>query len=450
MACQRSREIDLPAFLAAPRGEEFGEFRLHYPRCPECAAEVRAWTELHVALAASHPEPEQLARYAALAPRERAAVDRHLAGCPSCREELAQLADFDPARLAVPAARPDREGGRLRAWLAGLGRILWHPAFAYALLLLMAVPFAQQLARERAARPLAEQLFAEAPERPARVATEEMENAAPAGPTALGLARREPQSVEKRAAPAPPPARDSAATPAPPAPREGRDEAVRVARSEADDAGLALELRQRAAPPLALEKASPTHEGEARSAPGRPEAAAPEAAAEQGAVARVAPPREAKARADATGAREDLSAFRAQAPVNEPRGLAASVQSEPQSRAQGGARPAAAPVAVTPSPRDLVRLDAWRTTRVHPPQDVAVLRLAIPVPAALSTGEAQVSVSDAGQRRELSERVEVPAAGAAARRVTLHVPRSWLAPGTYRVELDGAGAPPARFTLEVY
>ena len=39
-------EIDLPGFLARPREDEFASFRDHYPRCSECSAEVRAWTEL--------------------------------------------------------------------------------------------------------------------------------------------------------------------------------------------------------------------------------------------------------------------------------------------------------------------------------------------------------------------------------------------------------------------
>ena len=81
MACERSQDLDLSAFLAAPRDEEFEDFRHHYPRCAECAAEVRAWTELHEALAPAHPDPERLAGYQALPPAERALLDRHLAGC---------------------------------------------------------------------------------------------------------------------------------------------------------------------------------------------------------------------------------------------------------------------------------------------------------------------------------------------------------------------------------
>ena len=46
MSCLKAFEIDLPGFLARPREDEFASFRDHYPRCSECSAEVRAWTEL--------------------------------------------------------------------------------------------------------------------------------------------------------------------------------------------------------------------------------------------------------------------------------------------------------------------------------------------------------------------------------------------------------------------
>ena len=57
MSCQRTQEIDLLEFLANPRAGEFDAFRKHYPVCPECASEVRVWTELHQQLAASEPHP---------------------------------------------------------------------------------------------------------------------------------------------------------------------------------------------------------------------------------------------------------------------------------------------------------------------------------------------------------------------------------------------------------
>ena len=50
MSCQRIQEIDLAGFLASPRDAEFASFREHYPVCAECAAELRAWTELEIVL----------------------------------------------------------------------------------------------------------------------------------------------------------------------------------------------------------------------------------------------------------------------------------------------------------------------------------------------------------------------------------------------------------------
>jgi len=141
MSCRRSLEVDLAGFLADPRAEAHRAFRAHYPRCSVCSAEVRAWTELHGRLAPEHPEPERLARYAGLSAEERAAVDDHLAGCPSCREERAQLDGFDATRLAAaleaPAA-PERPAAG--GWLEALRRLLWHPAFAYGLAGLLLLP----------------------------------------------------------------------------------------------------------------------------------------------------------------------------------------------------------------------------------------------------------------------------------------------------------------------
>ena len=152
MSCRRSLEIELPEFLAEPGAAAFDEFRDHYPRCAECAAEVHAWTELDAQLAAggggsgnAHPEPEQLTRYEALPAGERAGLDQHLAGCPSCREELRQLRGFSPERLAQQLRAPLRERrGRTRRALGLLGRMVWHPAFAYAIAGLLLFPALRQ------------------------------------------------------------------------------------------------------------------------------------------------------------------------------------------------------------------------------------------------------------------------------------------------------------------
>ena len=148
MSCRRAFEIDLAGFLAEPRAEGFAGFRDHYPRCRECSAEVHAWTELDRQLrtragsGAAHPSASLLARYdespRALDPAERVGVVRHLAQCPACRDELRALAAFAPDR--VTSAPVGSFGRRLRERLAPLGRVAWHPGFAYALLALILLP----------------------------------------------------------------------------------------------------------------------------------------------------------------------------------------------------------------------------------------------------------------------------------------------------------------------
>ncbi len=158
MTCRRAFELELPAFLADPRAPGFADFRDHYPRCAACAAEVRAWTELAARLASAapaHPEPEQLLRYAdrdaALTAAERGAVEAHLARCAACRDELAALAAFEPAALAAPAAPRARTG--LAGTLAALRRLLWQPALAWAVALLLALPMIYTLMRQGAPVP---------------------------------------------------------------------------------------------------------------------------------------------------------------------------------------------------------------------------------------------------------------------------------------------------------
>ena len=140
MSCRRAYDIDLADFLAEPRAERFADFRDHYPRCGECSAEVRAWTEVHGLLrpaSDAHPEPEILLRYAddALAPAERSGLAAHLEQCAACRDELTALGGFAPERMEAARAAPERP-----SLLDSLRRLLFHPGFAYALLLLVAAP----------------------------------------------------------------------------------------------------------------------------------------------------------------------------------------------------------------------------------------------------------------------------------------------------------------------
>lgn len=173
MSCRRAYELDLTAFLEDPRDAAWDDFRAHYPRCPECAPEVAAWTSLHAALASRHPEPAELLQWSddpqALDGAARQRVARHVERCATCRDELRALAAFAlpvPVAAAAPVAPPAapdhhptaaRAGGRHaerrsgsrhgtapggaaradagRPREAGLARrVLWHPAFAYAVL----------------------------------------------------------------------------------------------------------------------------------------------------------------------------------------------------------------------------------------------------------------------------------------------------------------------------
>jgi hypothetical protein len=152
VSCREIQEIDLLAFLAEPRSAAFVAFREHYPICPECSAEVRTWTELHGLLALgpsggddAHPVEELLLRFdenpAELAPSQRRVIERHLAACPSCRDELVALRGFQSSGFEQRAAP---EPAAWRGWIAGLGAgvrgLVLHPAFAYALVLVLLYP----------------------------------------------------------------------------------------------------------------------------------------------------------------------------------------------------------------------------------------------------------------------------------------------------------------------
>ena len=141
MSCLRAFDVDLADFVASSARPEWAEFRAHYARCAECSAEVRAWTELHLLLQppAAHPAEELLLRFETERDRqpaaERRAVEEHLARCPSCKDELAALRRFDFASLEARAAASPAV-----SFAAFLRRLVLHPAFAYAIVLLLLYP----------------------------------------------------------------------------------------------------------------------------------------------------------------------------------------------------------------------------------------------------------------------------------------------------------------------
>ena len=143
MSCRRAFDLDLADFVAGSARPEWAEFRAHYARCAECSAEVRAWTELHLLLQApaAHPAEELLLRFETEPGRlpvdERRAVEEHLARCPSCNDELAALRRFDFTALEPRAAAAPTPRSSLAERLR---RLVLHPAFAYAIVLLLLYP----------------------------------------------------------------------------------------------------------------------------------------------------------------------------------------------------------------------------------------------------------------------------------------------------------------------
>jgi len=142
MSCHEADEVDLPGFLAEPDAPGFQEFRDHYPRCSDCAAEVRAFARLEYALLdgvpaalPSHPGAERLATWVeapgALRASDRLQIERHVEACPGCRDEVAAIRSLRPAPAPPPLGRPrpGRARGALEA-ARGAAEGLLHRAGA--------------------------------------------------------------------------------------------------------------------------------------------------------------------------------------------------------------------------------------------------------------------------------------------------------------------------------
>ena len=152
-------QVDLQEYLEDPSAPRWEAFRAHYPRCRECANEVRAWGEVVSLLSASepgeirHPRPELLVQFAEQPGRmngeERSAVSRHVDECRSCADELSTFRGFDFAALEA-TSKPIREPAKptsrptwleqVGEYLAPLIRVAVHPAFTYALIVLALIP----------------------------------------------------------------------------------------------------------------------------------------------------------------------------------------------------------------------------------------------------------------------------------------------------------------------
>ena len=355
---------------------------------------MRAWTELEIVLRgpADHPAPELLLRFedepGSLAAERRADLDRHLAGCASCRDELSSLRAFRPAAASAPAPVRARPG--LGDLLAALRRFFWQPALAYALVLLLLVPLVadrwgtlEEAALEPAAPALGKAPAVDDRKRDAELAEAEERTLADAPAPAVErlLLPEEAMAPEPAVGEKPAP---TAAGGAAGAFREQKKEQP----AEADEQAVA---RSRAF--YASSRADADTEVQAPSAPV------------------LARKRTAPAEADAVSQLE--VGRRAKAPGR----LA-------YNRAAGEAGLASdAPASTLPLARE--------------GDD---LLIDVPVPTLSGdVGEIEVRVLHADGRRQLVERLEASSAATAR----IRVPAGWLTPGLHRVEVRVPSDPPA-------
>ncbi len=110
------------------------EVESHLGQCAECRSEVEALASMRVSLRVAHSGPgrpiplEDLLAYEnegrPLTPTERQGLEKHLAACPECSEDLAALRESrkgDVARRGPetpPWTRPARAPGKRAAWMA--------------------------------------------------------------------------------------------------------------------------------------------------------------------------------------------------------------------------------------------------------------------------------------------------------------------------------------------
>lgn len=293
MTCRRAIEADL---LALVHGEGDAALRAHVDGCADCTAELEVWRELDgllqagAAAPAMHPEPAALVALvdapASLAPAARAEVERHVADCRTCADEVRGLRTFSAAALgtvgpaghagrdeavaagAVPAphgsaaapamaeaARHADAGPAIAGARRGLGAVLWHPAFAYALVVALLVP----LVRDQLPK-----LRYETRAVDARRDEPALPPAAPVEPQAAQ--RKDERRMERAPAPAPvapPPAGAPPAVVAVPA-RPSVPEAVRQAPAPAARVATNERREEKMAAPRQAER--PEADGGARGA----------------------------------------------------------------------------------------------------------------------------------------------------------------------------------------
>ena len=276
MSCAHWERLDLVHFLDEPDAEVFATFREHYPSCATCSTEVRVWTELHASLRHTedaHPEPELLLQLVdtpeALPAEIRSRWEAHLDRCPACREEKRSLEAYAappdaPAGPLPSYAAPEREEG----WARRAQRVLWSPAFAYAMLIAIAAPLVY-LRRDVIVEPI-ERSFpvAEHPAseelamRPRARAQEAVAGPPKEAPLpeadAFVAAEPPPRGTDAWVASAPPPAKPgSPAATAPPEAMAERPAPKRPVRERSAPTALDARTSARAAAPKALPEQAP-------------------------------------------------------------------------------------------------------------------------------------------------------------------------------------------------
>ena len=393
MNCQRASEIDPNEFCQDSNGPQTADFRAHYPRCPDCAAEVETWTAVHSLLAGTtmtHPAPKKLSwfgeRPQSLPADERDTIAAHVTDCRLCRDELTTLRTLDLYALTRPLASieatvqvPAPAAAEVPVWW----RALLGPRLAFVVVMLGIVP----LLVSRVEPPMGS-VGAPASE-PARE---------PVAPRPIPTAELAPTA---KGAIASPPAEDK-----------------RPAK------------RERPAPPPP---------------PVRPEAVASAKPAAQPPVTRPAPV--AAPRADAPRPSDaDRPKERAQTRARLGEAAGALARSEPalvrereQDRAPqaiGGAQSEPAFAGSTtppPPPTRAVSLHPANATRITL-DDHTVVTLLAPSRTPTAGSTADVRIVDAAQRRELRQQGNLRD-GIVATDVT----PGWFTPGDYQVEVTVAG-----------
>lgn len=472
MDCRRAFEIELGAFLRDPRRPEWDEFRAHYPRCAACAAEVRAHTEVALLLAPAHPDPERLLLLedepAALDAGERATLENHVAGCVTCRDELAALRHFAPApALVAAAAAPQREAASLlrvvetspqraaaagppraatsprRRPLARIGRLLWQPGVAWAAVLVLAMystlgPDTRSLFERTI--PQTAEMSAPPPRRARRVAP------APVPPAARG------KTAESR----PPAATESAVPPVAPAPPPSERPAPSRGADVAAGTGAAAQTKRPLAQRPQQSEGKKTRSDDRAAELGKDEAAPSEQQprfAEEGRLARQPHDDEAAAAKSLGSLADSVAKEDGVAPIERDeqqppssRGAAAPRAEQPPSP-RTAAAPRAEPAAPPPPPpapaleakgklsalatsqRLAADAEAPTSTATLVPTADGLAKLELVVPNLPNEVDVELRTSDG--RRRLTER----ATRSAPSTLSISLPADWLGAGPYDVDI---------------